>query len=123
MTPQELRERTWQFSRRTRRFCVPLLHHVEHAHPAGQLRRSASSTASNYRAACIARTDRNFIAKLDIVLEEADEAEFWSMDLQDAGVKDKELDWIHDEASQLTKIFGASRRTAIANPRRGRGKG
>jgi len=121
MTPQELRERTWQFSRRTRRFCVPLLYHVEHAHPAGQLRRAAASTASNYRAGCIARTTRNFIAKLDIVLEEVDEAEFWSMDLQDAGIKNTELDWIRDEARQLAKIFGASRRTAMRNGDRRRG--
>jgi four helix bundle protein len=112
MTPQELRERTWQFSRRTRRFCRPLLHDIETVDAARQLRRAASSAASNYRAACIARTTRNFIAKLDIVLEESDEADFWATDLDDAGLKSRELDWIIDEARQLTRIFAASRRTA-----------
>ena len=70
-------------------------------------------TRRNYRAACIARTDRNFIAKLDIVLEEADESEFWTKDLLDSGIKNAELNWIADEASQLARIFGASRRTAV----------
>ena len=92
---------------------MPLLHVTEHAYAAGQLRRAAASVAANYRAACIARTTRNFIAKLDIVLEEADEADFWASDLSDAGLKHSELDWIAQEAKQLTRIFGASRRTAL----------
>jgi four helix bundle protein len=112
MTPQELRDRTWQFSRRTHRFCVPLLRHADHGYPAGQLRRAAASAAANYRAACISRTTPGFIAKLDIALEEADEAEFWARDLADAGLASEELAWILDEARQLTRILGASRRTA-----------
>jgi four helix bundle protein len=111
VTPQELRERTWQFHRRIKRFCAPLIRHVEHADQARQLRRAAASTASNYRAVCIARTDRSRIAKLDIVLEEADETVFWSMDLEDSGLGSPELAWIRDEAEQLTRIFTASRET------------
>lgn len=122
MTPQELRERTWQFSRRTKRFCTPLLRHVEHAYAAGQLRRAAASAASNYRAACIARTTRNFIAKLDIVLEEADESDFWATDLDDSGLKGAELNWIIQEARELTRIFGASRRTALGGRDAGSGR-
>ena len=121
MTPQELRERTWQFARRVRIFCRPLLRDWEHGYAARQLRRAAASAAANYRAACLARrTTRNFLAKLDIVLEESDEADFWATDLRDAGVKGAELDWIIDEARQLTKIFGASRRTAEAGARQRR---
>jgi four helix bundle protein len=113
MNPRELRERTWQFSQRTKRFCVPLFRNIELEYPARQLRRAAASAACNYRAACIARTTRNFVAKLDIVLEEADESGFWSADLLDSGLKDKELQWIADEAQQLTRIFGAARRTTV----------
>ena len=105
MTPQELRDRSWEFSRRTRRFCVPLFRHVEHQHAANQLRRAALSAAANYRAVCIARTPRNFVAKLDIVVEEADEADFWATDLDDAGLKSEELTWIIREARELTRIF------------------
>ena len=75
---------------------MPLFHTVEFEYPARQLRRSSASTAGNYRAVCIARTTRNKIAKLDIVLEEADESAFWSADLQ-----------------ELTRIFGAARRTLL----------
>jgi four helix bundle protein len=111
MNPQELRQRTWEFSQRTKRYCVPLFRTIEFEYPARQLRRSSASTASNYRAVCIARTTRNRIAKLDIVLEEADESIFWSADLLDSGLKNEELDWISNEAQELTRIFGAARRT------------
>ena len=113
MTPSELRDRTWQFLQRTKRFCVPLFRTIEYEYPARQLRRSSASTASNYRAMCIARTPANRIAKLDIVLEEADESIFWSADMLDSGIKNKELDWISNEAQQLTRIFGAARRTLM----------
>jgi four helix bundle protein len=115
MNPRDLRNRTWEFSQRTKRFCVPLFRVIDLEYPARQLRRSAASTAANYRAMCIARTDRHKVAKLDIVLEEADESAFWSADLLDSGVKGEELAWIQDEALQLTRIFGAARRT-MARP-------
>lgn len=62
---------------------------------------------------CIARTQANRIAKLDIVLEEADESIFWSEEMLESGIKNKELDWISNEAQQLTRIFGAARRTLM----------
>ena len=111
MDPHQLRQRTWEFSQRTKRFCVPLFRTVEYEYPARQLRRSSASTASNYRAVCIARTTRNRIAKLDIVLEEADESIFWSADMLDSGLTGVELNWISNEAQELTRIFGAARRT------------
>jgi four helix bundle protein len=115
MNPSELRERTWTFSQRTKRFCVPLFRTVEFEYPGRQLRRSSASTASNYRAVCIARTTRNKIAKLDIVLEEADESAFWSADILDSGLKSTELDWISNESQELTRIFGAARRTLLSS--------
>ena len=111
MDPDQLRQRTWEFSQRTKRFCVPLFRTVEYEYPARQLRRSSASAASNYRAVCIARTTRNRIAKLDIVLEEADESIFWSADMLDSGLTGVELSWISNEAQELTLIFGAARRT------------
>jgi hypothetical protein len=50
-------------------------------------------------------------AKLDIVLEEVDEAVFWSMDLDDSGLTCTELAWIHDESQQLARVFTAARET------------
>lgn len=42
-----------------------------------QLAKSATSVGANYRAACRATSDREFVAKLNIVLEEADETQYW----------------------------------------------
>jgi four helix bundle protein len=44
---------------------------------AGQLGRSAASVGSNYRRACLAQSPRDFLSKLKVVEEEADESDFW----------------------------------------------
>ena len=54
-----------------------------------QLIRSATSTAANYRAACIARSQRDFFSKISIVVEEADETLFWLEMLRDANFYQK----------------------------------
>ena|SRR5688500_6371040 len=71
-----------------------------------QLVRSATSVGANYHAACRARSDREFIAKLNIVLEEADECCFWLEIVECkkwAGVTS-----ILAEANELTAIFVTS---------------
>lgn len=55
----------------------PLFRSNETSHRASQLKRAADSAASNYRAAQIARSHREFLAKLSIALEEADDAVGW----------------------------------------------
>ena len=50
-----------------------------------QLLRSATSVASNYRAACRARSSAEFYAKISIVIEEADETLFWLELLAESG--------------------------------------
>jgi four helix bundle protein len=83
-----------------------------------QLLRAGTSVGANYRAACHARSRREFVAKLGIVEEEADESQFW-MDLviarswtdTDRVVK------LRDEARQLVSIVVASIRTARRTPR------
>ena len=57
-----------------------------------QLIKSATSTAANYRAACRGKSKADFIAKLGIVNEEADETVFWLEILNDLGYKTEELD-------------------------------
>src|SRR5437667_11200575 len=74
-----------------------------------QLLRSATSVGANYRAACRARSPAEFIAKLGIVLEEADEAVYWL----ETGILDhKRLEPLLREANELTSIFVSSLRTA-----------
>jgi four helix bundle protein len=77
-----------------------------------QVLRSGTSIGANYRAACRARSRAEFIAKLGIVLEEADETVFWLELLRDAGIfSDRKLRKIVQEANELVAIFVASMRT------------
>jgi four helix bundle protein len=78
-----------------------------------QLLRSGTSIGANYRAACRARSRAEFVAKLGIVLEEADEMVFWLELMRDAGVfPEAKLREIVQEARELVAIIVASVRTA-----------
>jgi four helix bundle protein len=77
-----------------------------------QLLRSGTSVGANYRAAGRARSKPEFIAKIGIVVEEADETVFWLECLGDSGiVKAKRLQDLLKEANSLLAIFAASQRT------------
>jgi four helix bundle protein len=83
-----------------------------------QLLRSGTSVGANYRAACHARSRREFIAKLGIVEEEADETQFWMDMIIARGWADPErVTRLRDEARQLVSIVVASIRTARKTPR------
>jgi four helix bundle protein len=85
-------------------------------HIKGQLIRSSTSVAANYRATCIAQTKKGFVSKLSIVIEEVDEAAFWLEFVMDENLLPVNLcSNLHKEASELTAIFVATRKTAIAN--------
>ncbi len=84
-----------------------------------QILRSATSTASNYRAACRAKSKADFIYKLGIFEEESDETEFWMEMIVDAGLLPaKKLTNLRDEVNQITKIVVASKITAQKNNRK-----
>ena len=78
-----------------------------------QLLRSSTSVGANYRAVCRARSTADFVSKLGIVLEEADETLFWLERLIESGVAqpDKTAPLLR-EANELVSIFVASLRTA-----------
>jgi len=78
-----------------------------------QLLRSATSTAANYRACCLARSRAEFVSKMGVVLEEADESLFWIELLAAAEVvPEKRVIELRTEAAELAAIFAASRLTA-----------
>lgn len=78
-----------------------------------QLLRSSFSAAANYRSACNAQSKKAFIAKLSIALEEMDETLFWLEIVSELKlIKPNKLTLLLHEAEELTKILGASRRTA-----------
>lgn len=77
-----------------------------------QLIRSATSTAANYRAACIARSDNEFFAKMSIVTEEADETVFWLEVMEEAHLADLNLIRpLKQEALEISKIVSSARKT------------
>lgn len=78
-----------------------------------QVLRSATGIAANYRAAGRSRSKAEFIAKIGVVVEEADETVFWLEMLADSGiVRPEKLANLHAEATELVAIFTASRKTA-----------
>lgn len=109
----ELRERTKQFALRIIRMseAMPTTRAANVIN--GQIVRSATGMASNYRAVGLARSKAEFISKLGVVLEEADETVFWLEMLADSGImKASRLKDLLSEANQFVQIFSASRRTA-----------
>ncbi|WP_238698822.1 four helix bundle protein, partial [Flavobacterium circumlabens] len=76
---------------------------------ANQIVRSGTSVGANYRVVCRARSDKEFVAKMNIVLEEADETLFWLEIIKEKNWSDKsELEIILKEENELTAIFVSS---------------
>lgn len=77
-----------------------------------QLLRSATSVAANYRAVCRARSDKEFISKVSVVIEEADESEFWIELLIDSDIVPRErLADLLNETNEIVRIMVSSRQT------------
>lgn len=78
-----------------------------------QLLRCGTSVGANYRAACRARSNADFIAKMGIVEEEADESIYWMELITDAGLmKENLVADLKDEATQILAMVVASIKTA-----------
>ena len=77
MTQQEMKVRTKDCAKRTLKVCRSLPENNEGRIISNQLLRAATSVGANYRSACRSRSKADFIAKLGIVLEEADESVYW----------------------------------------------
>ncbi len=113
---------------RTRQFALEVMELVDHLprdestrHISRQLVRSANSVAANYRAACRSRSRAEFVAKIGVVAEEADETAHW-LDLLAARGCDPRatVQKLLAEAHQVEAIFSASLGTARRNLARAR---
>lgn len=81
-----------------------------------QLLRSATSTGANYRAATRGRSDREFFAKLSIVIEECDETLYWIELLKEGKmISEENIKDIEKEYQELLKILAKSRKTLSEN--------
>lgn len=113
MTPTEMKLRTKQFAHRCIKMTASLPNTYLANHIAGQLIRSSTSTAANYRAACIAQTTKSFVLKISISVEECDESHFWLEFISDENILPlNRLQPLIKEAAELTSILIASRKTA-----------
>lgn len=112
----ELKNRTKLFAHRCVKLAISLPKNKLGGHIEGQLIRSSTSVAANYRAACIAQTTKSFVAKLSIAIEESDESNFWIQFLIDECLVEKEkcLELLQ-ESKEITAILIASRITAEKN--------
>ena len=109
----DLKARTKQFALRVMKMVDALPRTIQGRAIAKQIIRSATSVAANYRAACRARTKAEFVAKVGVVVEEADEAVLWLELLRESGIlQHDKTEALLKEARELTAIFTASRRTA-----------
>ena len=121
-----MNEQAEELKRRTKRFAISVLRlartfpRTEEARViTRQLLKSATSVAANYRATCRARSKAEFVAKIGIVVEEADETVFWLEIVEECGiVPGKKATPIRREADELLAIFAASQRTARAAGRK-----
>ena len=112
----DLKLRTKTFALRIFALVDTLSKTVQGRAVASQIIRSGTSVAANYRAACRARSRAEFIAKIGVVEEEADETLFWLELIIDAGLlKAKRIRPLMVEADEIVAIMATSRKSAIAN--------
>ncbi len=113
MNPEELKKRTKEFALRVLRFVNSMQRGRTEDILTKQLARAATSVGANYRAACRARSRADFVSKITIVEEEADETQYWlELLLDQSRVNKREIIDLLDEAKELTAIFTASGKTA-----------
>ena len=107
MTPEELKTRTKTFALRVIRLVSSLPHNMQANIIGRQLLRSATSVGANYRASCRSRSDKDFLARMGIVEEEADETMYW-MDLLVGSnlVKQENITDLMQEAEEILKNYG-----------------
>lgn len=114
---EKMKKRTKKFAVDVIRFCDSLKNSKASSVITYQLVKSATSTGANYRAACGARSKNEFFSKICIVVEEADESEYWLEVIQDVRLSKevKELERLLREAIELTKIMSKAKNSTYNN--------
>ena len=112
--------------KRTKNFAIRIVHlfrslpHSPDSQTLGkQLLRSGTSVAANYRSVCRSRSRAEFVARMGVVMEEADESVFWLELLSETGIINAQrIQNLLKEADELVAIFGASLRTSKSGSHR-----
>jgi four helix bundle protein len=109
MNPQELKERTKEFALRIMRLVDALPRTPKGQALASQLVRSGTSVAANYRSACRGRSRAEFVSKIGVVEEEADETALWlELIIADRILTEKKVSPLLKEAEELVASMAAS---------------
>lgn len=113
---EDLKLRTKQYALRIIKLTRALPNNQESLVIGKQLLRSGTSVGANYRAVCRARSVAEFVAKLGVVIEEADESAFWLEIIIAAGLlKQNLVQPLLDETDEIISIMVTSSKTAKDN--------
>jgi four helix bundle protein len=113
---EDLRRRARLFAVRLGKFLRTLPRDLVTIEIVRQLAKSGGSISANYHASCRGRSRAEFIAKLGVVVEEADETEHWLLVLIESNIgTGSELDELYNTSRELRAIFKASYDTARAH--------
>ena len=114
MDKEELIKRTRDFALRVVRLTQALPNHDAAKIIGKQLLRCATSVGANYRSACHGKSRADFLAKIKICEEEADECEYWMELLVEGGIlPEKKMESLRAEAHEIAAIFTAATRTMM----------
>jgi four helix bundle protein len=121
MTPEEMKKRTKEYGLRVIRLVAALPRNPVCDVIGRQLLKAGTSVGANYRAACRSRSDADFLARMGIVEEEADECLYWmEMLVGTSLVAEKRIRGLMDEGQEILSIVVASIRTVKSRTRRPR---
>ncbi len=114
----DLKSRTKQFALNVIKLAESLPRSETTAVLGKQLLRAATSVGANYRSACRSRSRADFVSRITVVEEEADECSYWLELLHELHlIDDAQFQSLRKEADELTAIFVTSSKTAKANAR------
>jgi four helix bundle protein len=116
MTQQQMKDRTKKFAIQTIMALRKLPKNTENEVISKQLIKSSTSVAANYRATCRAKSKADFINKVKVVEEEADESCFWMEVITEIDTNQlNNFNLLLKEAGELTAIFTATGKTIRSN--------
>ncbi len=106
MTTEELKERFRKFSINIIKLVNKMPNNIAGNAIAKQIVRSGTSPAANYRAACLAKSNKDFLNKLKMVEEEIDETSHWLSVIMDAELLSRtQVEDLYDECIELRRII------------------
>jgi four helix bundle protein len=116
MNERQMKKRTKDFAKKIILLCRKLPSNREGRLIGNQMFRAGTSVAANYRAACRGRSKAEFVSKLAIVEEEADETMFWLELIKEMNISNDPLvDDLLKESNELVAIVVSSIRTTNKN--------